>query len=350
MGNSLQPILPVGQPPQKSQAWLIIFALICSNLFALFVTFIFEFLSLRGVVHLGASRIVLLMAWGSGVVAICAFVWGRGIRAKLPTVLGGSVLLALVLGALEYWTPKPPPQEVNLDAQHIQPELVIDSVHPLSYHISVLNIGSESLSDIYMAQDTSVVARVAQPSYVSPTLPSRGHISVPGSNSEGLERIRQVRVISLFKCVIGGATRQFLSSSRFYLPKGILTPQTIDPKGFFEATGQYSSTAQSALRNDFFLTISDAFSDFPMGTLEFWAFEKRPDGSPNYIGLSNEKRSFLLNPVLHTLWFRATRSSVASMATFSESNTRHYVAFTWDEKGTSLAYIDGKPVITQHGN
>jgi len=97
----------VGQPPQRTQAGLIFFALICSNLFALFVTFIFEFLSLRGVVHLGASIVVLLLAWGCGVVIISAFAWGTGIRAKWITVLGGSFLLAASLWALDAWTPKP---------------------------------------------------------------------------------------------------------------------------------------------------------------------------------------------------------------------------------------------------
>jgi hypothetical protein len=50
----------------RGQAWLITWALITSNLFALLVTFVFEFLSLRGVVHLAASRIVLGLAWATG--------------------------------------------------------------------------------------------------------------------------------------------------------------------------------------------------------------------------------------------------------------------------------------------
>jgi hypothetical protein len=108
--NALRPILPpVDPPPPKNQAWLIFYALICSNLFALFVGWIFEFLSLRGVVDVNASRIALFGAWVSGAIIIAAFVWGKGITAKMPTMGGGLVLLAILLWLLDLWAPKPIP-------------------------------------------------------------------------------------------------------------------------------------------------------------------------------------------------------------------------------------------------
>src|ERR1700675_1400744 len=107
-GGSLEPIMPPTQVPRPaSQIGLILFALVCSNIFALFITLVFEFLSLRGVVDVNASRLVLFAAWGCGVVIICAFAWGKGIRAKWRTVFSGSLLLAVVLWALDLWAPKP---------------------------------------------------------------------------------------------------------------------------------------------------------------------------------------------------------------------------------------------------
>jgi hypothetical protein len=107
--HSLQSIpSPIPEPPStRSQVWLITWALITSNVFALLITFVFEFLSLRGVVDLDASRVVLVAAWLTGLVIVCAFVWGKGIRARLKTVFGGSVLLAALLWALDVWAPKP---------------------------------------------------------------------------------------------------------------------------------------------------------------------------------------------------------------------------------------------------
>ena len=109
--NALQPILPPVDPPSppKNQAWLIFYALICSNLFALFVTLVFEFFSLRNVVDVNLSRFVLGGAWASGVVIICAFAWGKGIRAKGRTIIGGAVLLGGMLYGLDRATPKPDP-------------------------------------------------------------------------------------------------------------------------------------------------------------------------------------------------------------------------------------------------
>jgi hypothetical protein len=116
-GGSLEPIMPPVQPSRPaSQLGLILFALVCSNIFALFVTLVFEFLSLRGVVDVSASRFVLVAAWGSGVIIICAFAWGKGIRAKWRTVCGGSLLLAGLLLGLDFWAPKP---EIIVDPSHM---------------------------------------------------------------------------------------------------------------------------------------------------------------------------------------------------------------------------------------
>ncbi len=119
--QSLQALSPVQRLRGSNQGWLIFFALLSSNMFALLVGWIFEFLSLRGVVNLGASRIALAGAWVSGVVIVAVWVWGKGISAKWPTLIGSSVLLAGLLWGLDMWAPKPPPtptpkaEKIDLD-------------------------------------------------------------------------------------------------------------------------------------------------------------------------------------------------------------------------------------------
>ena len=106
-------LLENNPPPFKNQSWLIFYALICSNIFALFIGWIFEFGSLRGIVDVGASRVALFGAWVSGAIIIAAFVWGRGIRAKARTMGGGLILLAGLLWGLDLWAPKPVPITVS---------------------------------------------------------------------------------------------------------------------------------------------------------------------------------------------------------------------------------------------
>ncbi len=104
----------------SGQGLLIVFALLSSNMFALLLGWIFEFLSLRGVVDVGASRVALVGAWISGVVIIAVWVWGGGIGAKWRTLFGGAVLLGGMLWGLDKWAPKP-----SAIAQRFLPELKI---------------------------------------------------------------------------------------------------------------------------------------------------------------------------------------------------------------------------------
>jgi len=105
----------------KSQVLLILFALVSSNLFALLLGWLFEFLSLRGVLNIAASRFMLLGAWGTGVLIVCLWAWGTTIKAKIPTAIAGSVILAALLWGLDAWTPKPPPAQaaITVDPAHL---------------------------------------------------------------------------------------------------------------------------------------------------------------------------------------------------------------------------------------
>ena len=66
-----------------------------------------EFLSLRGVVSLAASRIILLLIWVAGTLGACVVVRTMRIGRKVLAVFLSSVVLACSLLALDLWAPKP---------------------------------------------------------------------------------------------------------------------------------------------------------------------------------------------------------------------------------------------------
>jgi hypothetical protein len=127
-------IPPIAGSLPKSQALLIFFALVSSILFALLLGWLFEFLSLRGVVNVFVSRLMLLGAWGTGVLIVCLWSWGTNIKAKIPTAIAGSVLLAALLLVLDAWAPKIPtpiPGPLEDPVVHIEPEHdIVWSTHP----------------------------------------------------------------------------------------------------------------------------------------------------------------------------------------------------------------------------
>lgn len=89
-------ILPDAHP-HTTRALLI--ALTGSNIFALIVGGIYEYLSLRGVISMSAAWIVLVFVWLLGVIGIVIseFVWGKGIKHRIWWGTGASVVLGLIL-------------------------------------------------------------------------------------------------------------------------------------------------------------------------------------------------------------------------------------------------------------
>jgi len=92
---------------RQRQGVLIAFALASSNLFGLFLAGLYEFLSLRGVVNVPASRIVLLIVLIVGCVLAGLVVWSLNVHAKKRTVGSCAIMLAFLLYGLDSWAPKP---------------------------------------------------------------------------------------------------------------------------------------------------------------------------------------------------------------------------------------------------
>jgi hypothetical protein len=90
--------VPITDAPQNTTRTLLI-ALTGSNIFALCVGGIYEYLSLRGVISVSAAWVVLLFVWLLGIVGIVIseWVWGKGIKHRIWSGIGTAFVLGLLL-------------------------------------------------------------------------------------------------------------------------------------------------------------------------------------------------------------------------------------------------------------
>ena len=125
------PPLPVDSSLAPARALLI--ALTGSNVFALIVGSIYEYLSLRGVLSRWAAWCVLVFVWLLGVVGIVIseWVWGKGLKQRIWTGIIAAVLLGAILLGFDAFTsyfitkqePVPPPL---IPAAPVPPTTVIN--------------------------------------------------------------------------------------------------------------------------------------------------------------------------------------------------------------------------------
>jgi hypothetical protein len=66
-----------------------------------------EFTSLRGVIHMLASRLILVGMWFAGVIFLMIVVWGFQLVYKRTFVVSLSLVWALAMVALDWWAPRP---------------------------------------------------------------------------------------------------------------------------------------------------------------------------------------------------------------------------------------------------
>jgi hypothetical protein len=234
------------------------------------------------------------------------------------------------------------------DAQHIQPQLVVDSVQRDSiaaYHLGVMNIGSASIKDVRVAFTSSPLRSLGMIGDMTPVTatppPHGGHVSVRGVDPKGLSDRRQLYAIFVFRLNVNGAFVDCMSSHHFVLPEGPLIPQTIDPQDFYESSGDLRSSAVAALRDDLGMTIARALSVERTGTITFWAAEKTPNGNPNYVMLRGSRLLLSYDPINYAVAFVLTESGETLTLPF-EPKERHFVAVTWDGNGPLMLFVDGK--------
>jgi hypothetical protein len=126
-------------PDLRSQVKPIVFTILGTGIFGFILWGISEFLSLRGVVNLAASRVILLLIWLASTLGACAVVARTTIKRRVLAVFLSSVILACSLLALDTWAPRPLPTS--------QPDVVLRFVYPQSISFEIENISDSSAGD-----------------------------------------------------------------------------------------------------------------------------------------------------------------------------------------------------------
>ena len=122
-----------------------------------------------------------------------------------------------------------------------------------------------------------------------------------------------------------------------------VTPKVVAVKGAPAAqipTPQSGPDTQRTLDN-LVKTLTDALSKQPKGTITFWTSERQPNGSPNYVTIGSARFSFSYDPIARTCSFLNKATGQGLLMSF-EPKDRHFIAFTWDEAGPLLLFVDGK--------
>jgi len=259
----------------------------------------------------------------------------------------GIIYWAGINSVFARFSPTEQTAQVEPDRQHIQPQLVIDSVKAgiiTNYHLSVENIGNVSIRDVSVSFSSSPVRSLGMANMMLPvtaTLPPRGgRVSVPGADPVELSKRRAIFAIFTFRAKANDAMASFVSSNYFVL-SGPLTQRSIDPQTFYEITGDISQSLGAVLNESMLFSFSDALARLPHGTIEFQAIERNPDGSPNHIAFITGRLSIVYNPVERLAVFIPLVKGQILKLRFEPAD-RHYLAFAWDERGPQLVSVDGK--------
>ncbi len=104
-GNELVPSPPEPTPKRGSDSErrgrFLFVTLLSSNLFALFVGGLYEYLALRGVVNMAASRVVLIGVWLIGILIASIIIWASSAYRKRLTFAVSAIFLGLALWSLD---------------------------------------------------------------------------------------------------------------------------------------------------------------------------------------------------------------------------------------------------------
>ena len=209
------------------------------------------------------ARLVLAFAWIVGTVGVVVSetIWGKAIRHKAVIGILSSGFLALALFVIDRWTtghiPKPDLQQ-EVSQQHIQPEMIIDSVQHgtiKSYRLTAENIGAETITNVKVAftpspdRDPRMVNAMLPVTTV--LAPRGGKVEIRGTDSDVLSKRRQL--YAMFSFSTRGAVT-VLASYHFVLPQGQLITQTLAPETSFEVSGDIHRSSTSAMLDDLSLS------------------------------------------------------------------------------------------------
>ncbi len=246
--------------------------------------------------------------------------------------------------------PKPTPPSSQLSSPlesirpHLQTRLVIDSIPQdadIEFHIEVENISQLQINGLRAGMRTTEMTSQDVSMPRPPTLPPGGRLSIPGSPVSGLKRHGVLFLDLNYESEIAGKTNKSISSYSFLVRPVDMKPQALLPTTWQEQAGVIlgpeQKTAEVALK-----TLAG-----PTGTMLFALPLLRPDGSPNLLVMTNNKRKFSFDGGSRFISFTTT-TSIGNLKTISHtlpdgSYEAIVIGCLWDDqKDEAKLIISGK--------
>jgi hypothetical protein len=175
------------------------------------------------------------------------------------------------------------------------------------------------------------------------SLASRGHISIPGMPASGLKKYGNLFVDLNYDSIRAGTRDTFTSSYAFMVRPSDMRLQSLLPTTWQEKTGAILGPERD--------TMERALKTFAgaTGTMMFAVPLRRPDGTPNFIVITNDKREFVFDVGLRLMSFTTTpkrggRKTIKYDLPVSSAEAI-VIACAWDDlKDEAKLYVDGKEV------
>ena len=289
-----------------------------------------NFLQLRGVVDLLASRIDLVFLWG------CLFVVGWILTINVQRKGFARIVIGIFLGAVVYgldmWAPKPKPKP-PMDFPYVQALLIIDSVKArgVGYHFQLESKCERLLKDIKFDFSNERVTDIQNMIPFGGTLPAGGKIEVSGPPSVFLP-YKGSYAVATMSYGAEGTTDRFASKYRFFVDAN--KEKTIAPEGWSELSGITEGPSMSEVLRK---------AEGSQGTLAMVIPESLPDGEPNVVTYKDDRKYLRFDPISQAVDYYLLLNSGRQLR-FKlplKSHGGHIILFTWDYgKGGGLS-VDG---------
>jgi hypothetical protein len=237
-----------------------------------------------------------------------------------------------------------PPVSTESIRPHLQTRLVIDSIPQdadIEFHIEVENISQLQIDGLRAGMRTTEMTTQDVSMPLPPTLPPGGRLSIPGMPSSGLKKYGVLFLDLDYESKAGGKTNKFASSYSFLVRPVDMKPQSLLPTTWQEQAGVIlgpeQKTMEAALK-----TLAGR-----QGTMLIVLPLLRPDGSPNLLVMTNNKRKFSFDGGSRSVSFTTT-TSTGSLKTISYalpdgSYEPIVIGCLWDnQKDVAKLIIGGK--------
>ena len=189
---------------------------------------------------------------------------------------------------------------------HLQTRLVIDSIPQdaeIKFHIEVENISKFQVNELRAGMRTQEMISLEVSAPLPPTLPPGGRLSIPGNPVSGLRKYGALFLDLNYENKEDDRTNKFISKYSFLIRPDDMKPQAILPTTWQEQAGvilgPQEETVEAALK-----TLAGS-----TGTMLFTLPLRRPDGSPNFLVITNNKRKFSFEGGSRSISFATTKSS-----------------------------------------